>query len=177
MLKAQKIKVRDIAITGVLITLVFSTTMFISIPLPFSIHDGGLMHLGNVSLFIAAIVFDKKKGAIAGAFGMSLFNLLSPLGLVIWAPFTFVIRGVMGYVIGTIAEKGQGKNIWINIAAIAVGGAVQIAGYYIAEWILYGNPISPLLSIPGDVVQIVASSVIALPLLTILRRYRERFTS
>ena len=133
------------------------------------------MHLGNVCLFFAAIVFGKRKGAFAGAFGMSLFNLLSPLGLAIWAPFTFVIRGFMGYTIGAIAEKRGGKSIWLNITAIAAGGAIQICGYYIAELILYGNPISPLMSIPGDIIQIVASSVLVIPLLGRLCKYRERF--
>ena len=52
-------------------------------------------------LFIVAIVFGKEKGAIAGAVGMAIFDLSS--GWALWAPFTFVVRGIMGYMIGSIA--------------------------------------------------------------------------
>lgn len=39
--------------------------------------SGGLIHLGNVPLFVAAMLFGRKTGAIAGAFGMGLFDLMS----------------------------------------------------------------------------------------------------
>ncbi|MGO0807035.1 ECF transporter S component, partial [Clostridioides difficile] len=35
------------------------------------------MHLGTAMLFISAIVFGGKKGALSGAIGMSLFDLIS----------------------------------------------------------------------------------------------------
>lgn len=65
---------------------------FINIRLPLA-STGGLVHLGNTMLFIAAIVFGKRKGVIAGAFSIGLFDLLSAWA--IWAPFTFVVRGVI----------------------------------------------------------------------------------
>lgn len=49
-------------------------TCFINIRLP--IGQGGLIHLGNVPLFLIAILFGKKIGALAGAFGMGLFDLM-----------------------------------------------------------------------------------------------------
>src|SRR5690242_5709507 len=94
--------VKEIAISGLLIAMVFIATMFINIRLPISIN-GGLIHLGNVILFTVSIVFGKKKGAIAGAFGMGLFDIVS--GWAAWAPFTFVIRGVMGFLVGSIANS------------------------------------------------------------------------
>ena len=39
---------------------------------------------------------------LAGAFGMGLFDLLS--GWTAWAPFTFIIVGAMGYVVGAMTE-------------------------------------------------------------------------
>ena len=89
--------VKNICYNGVLIALVLLATMFINIRLPISIN-GGLVHFGNVPLVVAAISFGKKKGAVAGAFGMGLFDVLC--GWILWAPFTFIIRGIMGYVIG-----------------------------------------------------------------------------
>ncbi|MBM6838847.1 ECF transporter S component, partial [Clostridium saudiense] len=56
--------------------------------------SGGLFHLGNVMSFTIAMVFGKKAGAISGGIGMALYDILSPYA--IWAPFTLIIRVIMG---------------------------------------------------------------------------------
>lgn len=165
--KTYDSKVKDMVITSLLIGLVFIFTRFINIRLPISIN-GGLIHLGNVMLFVSAIVFGKKKGAMAGAFGMALFDIMS--GWMAWAPFTFVIRGAMGYIIGSIAEKREGKSIMYNIFGIILGGIIMIAGYYITEGILYGNWISPMTSIPGNITQIVVGALLGLPTVIALKK-------
>lgn len=157
----------EISLNALLIAMVFVSTMFIQIRLPFSVN-GGLIHFGTVALVIAAIVFGKKRGAIAGAFGMALFDVLS--GWVIWAPGTFIIRGVMGYMIGLIAERGNGKSWGWNLTAVLAGGAWMIAGYYLYEVLLYGNWVTPMSSVPGNISQILLAIVIGLPLVQILKR-------
>ena len=155
--KKNKFTTRDLAETSLLIALVFIATRFINIRLPLA-STGGLVHLGNTMLFIAAIVFGKRKGAIAGAFGMGLFDLLSEWA--IWAPFTFVIVGIMGYVVGAMTEKHDQYG-W-KVAAIFAAFVIKIVGYYIAEIILYGNFVAPMTSVPGNVVQIAVAAVIVL---------------
>ena len=166
----HRFKTTDLVETALLTALVFVSTAFINIKLPI-LSSGGLVHLGNVMLFTSALLFGKKKGAIAGALGMGLFDLTS--GWALWAPFTFVIRGVMGYIIGSIAysKNRNGENFIINAIAIVVSGLWMIAGYYITEIILYGNWISPVSSIPGNITQIVVGLVIGLPFSKILKRY------
>lgn len=162
-------KTRDIVLTGILVALVFVATKFINIRLPLSIN-GGLIHLGNTMLFMAAILFGKRKGAVAGAFGMGLFDIVS--GWVAWAPFTFVIRGVMGYIIGSIsrANNRNGESMLWNLIAIIAGGFWMICGYYITEGLLYGNWITPMTSIPGNIIQIVAGAALGLPLIVALKK-------
>ena len=63
-------KTKDLIITSLLISLVFVATFFINIRLPIA-ANGGLVHLGSAMLFIIAILFGPKKGAMAGAFGMA----------------------------------------------------------------------------------------------------------
>ena len=155
----------DIAITGVCIALTLVATAFINIRLPIA-ANGGLVHLGNVLLFLAAIIFGKKTGAFAGAFGMGLFDLLS--GWTLWAPFTFVIVGLMGFAVGKITENRIGFR-W-NVLAIAVACVIKVVGYYIAEVIIYRNWIAPVLSIPGNLVQIGVAAVIVLPIVEIVRK-------
>lgn len=164
----KKIATRDLVETALLIALVFIATRFINIRLPIA-STGGLVHLGNAMLFISAIVFGKKKGAIAGAFGMGLFDLLSEWA--IWAPFTFVVRGVMGYIIGSIAwsSNKKGNNTIANVVGIVISGIWMIFGYYITEIILYGNYIKAITSIPGNITQIVIGLVIGVPVARVLK--------
>ncbi|MGN0145469.1 MAG: ECF transporter S component [Clostridium sp.] len=163
-------KTKDLVETALLTALVFVSTAFINIKLPI-LSSGGLVHLGNVMLFSSALLFGKKKGAIAGALGMGLFDLTS--GWALWAPFTFIIRGIMGYIIGAIAysKNRNGENFITNAMAIFVSGLWMIAGYYVAEIILYGNFLAPVSSIPGNITQLVVGLIIGLPLSTILKRY------
>lgn len=156
---------RFITITALFIALTYVFTAFINIRLPIS-ANGGLIHLGNVPLFLCAILFGKKSGALAGGTGMGLFDLLS--GWTAWAPFTFVISGLMGYTVGAITEKHHGF-VW-NALAIVFACIIKIAGYYIAEGILYGNWITPVTSIPGNLMQIGAAAVIVLPVAEQLRK-------
>lgn len=53
-------KIRELAIDAVFIALTYVFTAFINIKLPIA-ANGGLIHLGNIPLFIAAIVFGWKQ--------------------------------------------------------------------------------------------------------------------
>ena len=166
----SKFKTKDMVETALLTALVFVATYFINIKLPIA-ANGGLVHLGTAMLVIASVVFGKEKGAIAGAVGMAIFDLSS--GWALWAPFTFLIRGAMGYVLGAISYSNNknGENIILNIFAVIVSGILMIGGYYISEVILYGNWLSPMASIPGDITQIVMALIIGIPMAKILKRY------
>lgn len=47
----------------------------------------------------------------------------------------------------------------------------MIIGYYITEGVLYGNWVSPVMSIPGNITQIVVGLVIGVPVAKALKRY------
>lgn len=159
---------KKLTINAMCIALTFVATAFINIRLPI-MANGGLVHLGNVPLFLSAILFGKKTGAVAGAFGMGLFDLLS--GWTAWAPFTFIIVGIMGYVVGSIAEKKT--TLWYSVAVLAAL-LIKIIGYYIAEVILYQNWATPLMSIPGNIIQVVVAGVIVVPTAVALRKTLTR---
>ena len=159
----------DLIITSMLIALVFVSTVFLNIKLPIS-SNGGLVHLGTAMLFIVSILFGPKKGALAGAIGMGLFDMFG--GWLLWAPITIVSRGVQGYIVGKIAWSNgrKGNNILLNFVAMIVSIPFMVAVYYVGEVILYGNWIAPLASIPGDLVQNVLGIIIAIPACVILRK-------
>ena len=159
--------VQFLTITAVFVALTYIFTAFINVKLPIA-ANGGLIHLGNVPLFIGAILFGKKTGAIAGGIGMGLFDLLS--GWTLWAPFTLIIVGIMGFTVGKITEDHKHQNMKWSVIAIAAACVIKVVGYYIAEVIIYGNPLAPVSSIPGNLVQIGTAAVIVLICVEQLRK-------
>lgn len=169
----SKFNTKNLTLYGLFTALIYVATRFINIPGP---TPGGLFHLGNVMAFTIAIVFGKKAGAISAALGMALFDITSPYA--VWAPFTFIIRLAMGYVIGSMAYKyqsGKIKPILFSFLGILIATVIMIVGYYIAEVILYGNIYAPLQSVYGNLMQCVVGTILGLPLSTSLRAaFRSR---
>ncbi len=157
--------IKFITIGAIGIALTFVATAFINIRLPI-VANGGLIHLGNVVLFVMAVLFGKKIGAISGGVGMAIFDLMG--GWVLWSPFTLVIVGLMGFTVGAITEKK--KTLGRIIIAIVFALLIKIGGYYIAEGIIYGNWIAPVTSIPGNIVQVTVGGIIAVPVIMVLRK-------
>lgn len=148
------------------IALVFVCTVFVNVRLPIA-ANGGLIHLGNVPLFIIAILYGRWLGALAGGIGMALFDVVG--GWFLWAPFTLIIVGLMGYTVGAICEKNQTlKAYGLALMAACI---IKVVGYYGAEGIIYGNWLAPMTSVPGNLVQIGLASAIVLPVVRKLRKH------
>lgn len=158
---------KELTIDAMFIALTFVFTFAVNVRLPIA-ANGGLIHLGNVPLFVGAVLFGRRTGALAGAIGMGLFDLLS--GWILWAPFTFIIVGLMGFMVGSIAYNRKGVQ-WV-IFAFLLAMIIKVVGYYLAEVIIYRNWIAPLTSIPGNIVQVGVAAVISLPLLIVVRKIK-----
>lgn len=159
-------EIQWMVMTALFIALTYVITGYINIRIPFLAANGGLVHLGNVPVFVAAALYGRKSAALSGAVGMALFDLTC--GWVAWAPFTFVVCGMIGWIFGFITEKHSSKGyLLVGVLAALV---VKIAGYYLAERIIYGSWMAPAASIPGNVVQILAAGVIAVPLILALQK-------
>lgn len=156
----KEYNVKDLVITSLFIALVFVFTWLVKIQLPFA-PNGGLIHLGNVPFFLAAIFLDKRIGMTAGALGMGLFDLVS--GWELWSPMTVISALIMGYIINKLNYKHLNLiNLLISFVLVAI---VKVAVYYIGEVFILSSLVTPLASIPGNIIQIAVSSVIVLVVL------------
>lgn len=154
--KSQELShTKTIVLTAMFTALVYVFTMINVNPLGI---PGGLVHIGNIPFFIAAMLFGRKVGAISGGIGMALFDVMSPYAA--WAPFTLVIGLISGYWMGMVTERK--KNFVTYIFAIVIAGVCKVVGYYIAEGILYGNWIAPVHSIPANLMQVAVAAVAVL---------------
>ncbi len=121
------VDVRLIAATAVMIAVVFVMTRVVQI----TIGPGGYIHFGDIALYVASFLFGPVVGAISGGTGTALADLSSGYGA--WAPGTFVIHGLQGFVAGLIAWRG---GLARTILAVIVGGAIVVVGYFLYQWIL-----------------------------------------
>lgn len=155
----SNLTIRCLAYLALFTAMVALATYFIKIPGA----NTSYYNLGEAFIFMIAIVFGPRAGLVAGALGSSLVDLvLAP----IWVPFTFVIKGVEGWVVGKLAA---GKGFYGRLIAVIVGGHIMILGYAIAVWILYGWP-AVLPEIVGNYGQAVVGAIIAIPLARTIKK-------
>lgn len=158
--KFNKINARIISFLALFVAFVAVAT-YIYIPGPSSSY----FNLGEVAIYIIALTFGARAGGIAGATGSALVDIL--LGYSIWAPFTFIIKGLEGYVVGKVGQDGGWKK---SISAIVVGGHIMIIGYAITKGFLISWPaVFPEIGI--DYAQMIIGGVVALPISVQLNRY------
>ena len=122
-------KTRNITFTAMFTALVFLATRFIAFPGPI---PPGYINLGDSVIILCAVLMGGNSAAFAGAVGASLADITYPGGI-IFAPFTFIVKGIEGFVAGKIARKNSMKSV--VIAAVA-GGFILVGGYFLSEWLL-----------------------------------------
>jgi len=169
----DRISTKKIALNGLMIALVFLTTYFTRLPEPI---PPGYVNIGDAAIMIAAIVLGKSSGFIAGSIGSCLADLIS--GAFIYAPITFIVKGVEGFVIGLIMQenrKGKPGELF-GIIAVVAGAAIMVAGYFLAESYILGifdktfGYTAAVANLPLNLVQGGVSAIIGYVLSTLLIR-------
>jgi uncharacterized membrane protein len=159
----EKEKINKLVLTSLLICMIAVTTMFFKIPIPFA---NGYVHLGDAMVFLSVLTLGTRYGALASAVGSAMGDVLG--GFAIWAPWTFVIKGLMALIMGLFikaaAKRPAGKKLFGVPAAHAAGmffaGLWMVFGYYIAEGVIYGFLVA-LLGIPWNIGQFIVGMCVA----------------
>jgi len=151
-----------LCISALGIALVFTASL-IRIPIP-SVR--WFFHLGDTVIFVISVLFGPIAGLISGAVGSSLADFHS--GLTVWVPFTLIVKGTEGFVVGWISRSHEGTR---DLLALVVGSLVMIGGYAISTLFLFGWP-ALIYEVPIDFVQ---CGVAALLSLFLVRNIRKRF--
>lgn len=123
----------------------------------------GYIHLGEVAIFFTALVFGPVTAFIAGGLGAAIADVIGGYGQ--WAPISFIVHGVKGYVVGLVYgrmmlnETGSGAGIFFTGFVCFVAGAiVTVGGYFIAGVFMVG-PGAAAVEIPGNILQGAAGAV------------------
>ena len=173
----NKLSTRELVLMGLMIALVWLAGSVIKIP-----SVGGFVHIGDCMVFLCAVVLGKKKGAVASALGMMLVDVLG--GYYLWAPFTFVIKGAMAYIAGSILEALKDHNKSFSyIVSFLVSGTFMVIAYFGAGIIMAGFLTDKVgliqgiafsaKDIAGNIIQVGTGIVIALPVSAIILKAKS----
>ena len=146
---------------AVLIALTTIMTMIIHIP---TLGTEGYLNLGDMVVFLAALALGKKGGFVVGGFGSAMADLL--LGYTHYAPITLIVKGLEGYIAGSLLETKIGKEK--PIIATSIAGIFMAFGYFVPEIFMYGK--GAIASIPGNIMQGLLGAVTSVVLYTALKR-------
>lgn len=179
----SKLSTKEMVLMGLMIALVWLAGSVIKIP-----SVGGFVHIGDCMVFLSVVVLGKKKGAVASALGMMLVDVLG--GYYLWAPFTFVIKGAMAYIAGSILEMMEVKysKSVSYVVSFLIGGIFMVIAYFGAGIIMAGflTEKAGLIQgiaysakdIVGNIIQVGTGIVIALPVSAIvLKAKAEAFSA
>lgn len=152
---------RLLAVTAVMVAIVFATTMIQLTLTP----DGGYIHLGEAGILFSAFVFGPWVGAVVGGLGTALADVT--LGFPLWAPFSFFIHGLQGWVAGWIVRRWPGPGGLILAAVL--GGVIVVVGYLPVGIVFEGTGVA-FAAIPFNLLQVALGGIIAVPLYYLVRQ-------
>lgn len=156
---------QKIVMAAMLAALTCVATMIIKIPSPLK----GYINLGDCVVLLAGWTLSPIYGFLAAGLGSALADLFS--GYVVYAPATFVIKGVMAliaYYGFKLLHKKIG-NLPSRIIMGIVAEAVMILGYFVFEGFLYGFGPS-VVNVPANSVQGIAGLVLGCVLVKVFEK-------
>ncbi|RLE74787.1 MAG: hypothetical protein DRJ56_06795 [Thermoprotei archaeon] len=109
----------EVAASAVGACLVAVATMSLQVYIP---ATRGYFNLGETMVYAVALLLGPRVGFVAGALGSSMADLLT--GYAHYAPATFVIKGVEGFIVGYLSRRLASSRLSRGLAA-AVGLALS----------------------------------------------------
>ena len=136
-------------------------TMMVRVPIP---ATNGYLNFGDIMVFTSALLFGRLVGGLAGGIGSAIADMI---GYPPFAPYTLLIKGLEGFVAGSIRD---GKSNRRDFLGWLVGAIVMVSGYFLAEAYALGLGIPAAVGeVPFNIVQVLSGAVVAIPLTRGLR--------
>lgn len=124
-----------VSICSVFTAVIAVSTMFLSVNIP---ATRGYFNIGESAIYLAAILFGRSIGGVSSGLGSMIADIT--LGYWLYAPATFIVKGLEGYIVGFLTEKERIKHVDLKvkiplvlIATITFAGLIMLVGvsYYV----------------------------------------------
>lgn len=160
----KKLNIKKLTMSAMFAALICVATMFFMIPLP----GHGYANMGDCFVIISGIVLGPAYGLMAAGVGSALSDLF--LGYAIYAPATFIIKGLMAIIAYFILKNLKDKNSHLAVIVSALAAEiVMILGYFLFEIPLYGIE-TAIVDIAGNSIQGAVGAVIAIVVYTAVNK-------
>ena len=145
-------------------------TMIIKIPSPLN----GYINIGDCIVLLAAWTLSPLYGFLAAGIGSALADILS--GYIVYAPATFVIKGVMALIAfyGIRILPGKANSLTAKIVSSALAEIWMGIGYFLFEGLLYGFAPAAV-NIPANCIQGAAGLILGCALIRVFEKNKISF--
>ena len=158
-------KTKTLVIAALMAALTCVATMMITIPSPLK----GYLNLGDCVVLTAGWMLPPVYGFLAAGIGSALADLFA--GYVVYAPVTFIIKGLMAVIAcyGFRLLHKKCNNLVSRIISGTVAEIVMVLGYFVFEGFMYGF-VPSAVNIPANSVQGIAGLLIGIVLVKALEK-------
>ena len=176
-------QLRKLVFAGIFAAITYVVFTFLSIPIPTIAGDKVTVHLGNAFCVLGALILGSAYGGVGGALGLTIADLIDPV-YIVQAPITFVIKLLMGVLVGMIAhrlghittEKDPVKVVRWTVAAVVAGllfnAVFDPTIRYFYKILILGKPaaeVSLVINLGVTAINSIVSAFIAIGLYLALR--------
>ena len=148
--KKSQEHLKNVLMTALFAAMIYVVTSFVKIP-----TYQGYIHVGDGIMYLAAALLPLPYSIAAAAIGGGLADYLS--GFAVWVVPTVLIKSAEAALFTSRESKILSRH---NMIAVILSSVICMAGYYLAEGLIYGNFIAALASIPTNLIQAVGSAAL-----------------
>ncbi len=120
--KQHKFSIHTMVLIGLFSALCYVALLF-KIPIPSPVGKP-FLHMGNMFVILAALLFSGTIGGLSGSIGMGLFDLMN--GYASSVPKTFLLKFGIGAIVGIVASKGDKEDAKSPIKLISIASVILI---------------------------------------------------
>ena len=156
---------KKLVMAALMAALTCVATMMITIPSPLK----GYINLGDCLVLTSGWLLSPVYGFLAAGLGSALADLFA--GYVLYAPVTFLIKGLMAVIAyyGFCMLHKKCGNLISRIISGVVAEIVMVLGYFVFEGFMYGF-IPSAVNIPANGVQGIAGLIIGIVLIKAIEK-------
>ncbi len=160
----QNNKVKKLVLSAVLAAFVCTATAAFSFPLP----GNGFANLGDCFVIICGGIIGSWWGAAAAAVGSALADVI--LTYVMYAPATFIIKGLMALAVFLIVRRSH--SIPRIVLGAVIAEVIMVLGYFAFECFAIGTA-GAAADIPGNAVQGLVGAVTGSIVLSVFLKIKK----
>ena len=124
--------IMKLTLAGMFAAMAFVCFSYLRIEIPMGGGLTGKIYIGHTFIILSALLLGAKYGALSGAIGLTLADILA--GYTTSAPPTFLAKFILGWTVAFVAHKiynlaaetSTGKTICIVLTAAIIGSVVNV---------------------------------------------------